>query len=412
MLAVQVTGMIYIMLAFECWLRTTNPTYSPFEDSAFFILLIYLLAVYWILEWIVLFLAVRLKVWKIKHENTAWHLIQKEEDELDLPGWEEVKGASTEAFLMNQRITSETFRYKFLNYNRTWLINQLPQLLTPRTLRRSRPYLINQFARIINARRDDISDDSDKDKDRKFGPVSLTAPSRNIIRWWLGKARRRIKLRNMVEPLIKRARGAQCEQCLSRKQLQVEYDVDIDKMGDMYDRTYPGDVEVDQVQWKSFWINNQRYHTICLACLTKRKEQAAVNALKANGFDPSIFDDGQEDYPDWGPVYLSAASKAMLLNWYRKAQRLRAGKKGKRKEKIMKAISDDEGDDAPFSWLKELPNITPATNAIALKWMRSARARLQKKAGKGVSIREKDLANEEQAQETFKSGKKSMVSKK
>jgi hypothetical protein len=144
---------------------------------------------------------------------------------------------------MNQRITSETFRYKFLNYNRTWLINQLPQILTPRTMRRSRPYLINQFARIINARRDDISDDSDEDKDKKFGPVALSAPSRNIVRFWLGRARRRLRLRSIVEPLIKRARGAQCEQCLSRKQLQIEYEVDVDTMATMYDNAYPDDEE-------------------------------------------------------------------------------------------------------------------------------------------------------------------------
>eukprot|EP01037_Dinobryon_pediforme_P019263 gene19263-19656_t len=320
-------GMVYVMLAFQCWLR--NSAYNPFSDPALFIILIYLLVCYYVLEWVIYYLAVWLKVWKIKHENTAWHIIKKEEDEWDLPGWEDVKGASTEAFLMNQRITSETFRYKFLNYNRTWLINQLPQLLTPRTMRRSRPYLINQFARIINARRDDISDDSDKDKDKKF--------------------------------------------------------VDIDKMAEMYDRAYPGDEEVDQVQWKSFWMNNQRYHTICLACLTKRKEAAARAAVQSSvlGFDPSIFDDGQEDYPDWGPVYLTAASKAMLLNWYRKAH-------------------DDEEDDLPFSWLKEMPNITPSTNAIAVKWMRSARARLQKKRGKGTSIRESDVAAEVEAPETFK----------
>ena len=97
-------------------------------------------------------LKTKLKIWKIKHEDTAWHIMQQQDDELDIPGWEDLKGASHEAFLMNQRITSETFRYKFLEYNRTWLINQLPQLLTPRTMRRSRPYLINQFARIINAR--------------------------------------------------------------------------------------------------------------------------------------------------------------------------------------------------------------------------------------------------------------------
>ena len=152
---------------------------------------------------------------------------------------------------MNQRISSETFRFKFLNYNRTWLINQLPQLLTPRTMRRSRPYLINQFARIINARRDDISDDSDGGVGAGFGPVVLTAPSRNIIRWWLGKAKRRLRLKTIVEPLIRRARGAECEQCLSRKKLQIEYEIDVDAMADMYDKSYPGDEEVDQVQWKT-----------------------------------------------------------------------------------------------------------------------------------------------------------------
>ena len=240
MLTVHVNGIIYLVLAYENWLFWD---YSPFSDSGFFLLFGFLTAVFIAFEWVIMFLAIRLKVWRIKHESTAWHLQQKEEDELDVPAWEEIKGASTEAFLMNQRITSETFRYKFLNYNRTWLINQLPQILTPRTMRRSRPYLINQFARIINARRDDISDDSDEDKDKKFGPVALTAPSRNIIRHWLGKARRRLRLRSIVEPLIKRARGSQCEQCLSRKQLQIEYEVDVDAMATMYDNAYPDDEE-------------------------------------------------------------------------------------------------------------------------------------------------------------------------
>lgn len=241
MLTFQVNGIIYITLAYEVWLFWD---YSPFSDSAFFIVLGFMVSIYLLFRWVVFWLAVKLRVYRIKHENTAWHLIAKDEDELDVPAWEEIKGASTEAFLMNQRITSETFRYKFLNYNRTWLINQLPQLLTPRTLRRSRPYLINQLARIINARRDDISDDeSGEEENKKFGPVALTSSSREIIRYWLGKARRRVRLRLIVEPLIKNARGVQCEQCLSRKQLQIEYEVDIDQMAGMYDKSYPDDEE-------------------------------------------------------------------------------------------------------------------------------------------------------------------------
>ncbi len=52
-----------------------------------------------------------------------------------------------------------------------------------------------------------------------------------------------MKLCAAVEPLIKRAHDAQCEVCLSRKQLQVEYEVDLDTMAVMYDRAYPGDEE-------------------------------------------------------------------------------------------------------------------------------------------------------------------------
>jgi len=302
-----------------------------------------------------------------------------------------------------------------LNYNRTWLINQLPQLLTPRTLRRSRPYLINQFARIINARREDISDDSEGDhRGANFGAVALTAPSRNIIRWWLGKAKRRLRLKKIVEPLIRRARGAECEQCLSRKKLQIEYEVEVDKMSDMYDAAYPGDEEVDQVQWKTFWMNNQRYHTICLSCLTKRKEIATRAAL-AGVMDLSMYDDKQEDYPDWGPVYLTAASKAILLNWYRKAQRVRQGKKGAkvRKPQYNRDVSDDEGDEKEATWTKNFVPPTAATVAIAIKWVRTARARIQKKKGKGAGLKESDLEESyNENAESFKSGQKSKNNRK
>ncbi|CAM9092103.1 unnamed protein product, partial [Ectocarpus fasciculatus] len=380
MLTVHVSGIIYFVFGIEIMLRWE---YNAFSDTAAMAIIFYLIACAIFLEIFFLYIAKTVGLWKIKHENTAWLIEQVEEDDIDLPGWEDVKGASHDAYLMNQRITSETFRLKFLNYNRAWLIQQLPQLLTPRTLRRSRPYLISQFARIISSRRGDISDDSDQgDKDQKFGPVALTAPSRALIRWWLGKARRRLRLKHVVEPLIRRARGVECEQCLSRKQLNVEYEIDVDEMMSMYEAAYPEDEEIDQVQWKAFWSRNQIYHTICLSCLTKRKEKirgGGAGGPAAPGFD-TPFDDDQEQYPDWGPVFLTPASKAILLNWYRKAQRSRAGKKGvkKTKAKAPRAISDDEGDDVPPGWTKQMAAMQPSSKAIAVKWMRTARAQLQK----------------------------------
>lgn len=157
-----------------------------------------------------------------------------------------------------------------------------------------------------------------------------------------------------------------------------------------------------------------------MACLTKRKELEARSKLKGgNLFDPTLFDDDddQEKYPEWGPVFLSGPSKAILLNWYRKAQKLRAGKRGRarqRREKITKDISDDEGDDPMHTWLKEgMEELTAASKAMAIKWLRTARARLQQKRGKGGGARDADIHPvEEEAQETFKSGRKSKMLKK
>lgn len=413
MVTIGLSGIMFFAFGYEV-MKFSG--YNVFADWGMIYLVIYMSAIHVIYERAVIFIGWHLKVWKIKHENTEWHLKLAEEDELDIPDWEDVKGASHEAYLMNQRITSETFRYKFLNYNRTWIINQLPQLLTPRTLRRSRPYLINQIARILNARRDDISDDSDVEHDKKFGPVSLNNSSRNIIRWWLGQARRRIRLRSIVDPLIRRARGTDCQQCLSRKQLQVEYEIDVDKMAQMYTNAFPDDEEIDQVQWKNFWNTNQKYTTICLACLSKRKEKNLKELMKSGtGFESIMYDDEQEAYPEWGPVYLSAASKAILLNWYRKAQRVRQAKKGvnRRAPKVAKGISDDEGDDTPATWTKQLLSLTPATKAIATKWIRTARAAMLKRAGKGASLRESQLGLVPiDETEKFSSGKKSLTLRK
>lgn len=187
-----------------------------------------------------------------------------------------------------------------------------------------------------------------------------------------------------------------------------------------YLQTFPEDEDIDQVQWKAFWNKNQKYHTICLACLSKRKEKVIKEALAgAGGFAAILYDDDQEGYPEFGPVYLSAASKAILMNWYRKAQKMRQAKKGinRRAPKITKPISDDEGDDeVPLEWARQMEKMSASSKAIALRWIRSARAGMQKRAGKGASLSEKQLmltdGNATTKEGTFQSGKKSQIMRK
>ena len=51
---------------------------------------------------------------------------------------------------------------------------------------------------------------------------------------------------------------------------------------------------------------------------------------------------------------------------------------------MVKGISDDEGDDLPVLWKKEKLEVSDATAAIAIKWQRTARARLQKVGMNGL----------------------------
>ena len=306
---------------------------------------------------------------------------------------------------MNQRITSETFRFKFLNYNRSWLINQLPSILTPRTLRRSRPYLINQFTRILNQLNQDISSDSD-DGDAKFGDVALTAPSRQIIRKWLADARRRMRLAEVVQPLISKARGTQCEVCLSRKQLQVEVVTPLAELIQKYDGEHP-DEEFDQVVWKTFWIKHQRYRTICLQCISKAKEEERRDAI-SGAAQLSDDDDGGADYPDWGPIYLSAASRAIVIGWYKQAQQRVFGRGGKRRKQVTVDVSDDEGDEPPsrFAHVGRV-ELSSSSHALAIRWLRTARSQMQRRAGKGGEGEGGLKVRRRRAGDKYKSGNKS-----
>ncbi|CAM9095227.1 unnamed protein product [Chrysoparadoxa australica] len=379
MMTIAVNGIVYFVLGVQ---MMTRNNYNMWGDPALIYIVIFVVTLAHFVGKVLLFLAIKFNLWKIKHENTAWHSNVEDDDDFEIPDMEDLQGASHDAYLMNQRITSETFRYKFLNYNRSWLINQLPSVLTQRTLRRSRPYLINQFTRILNQLNQDISSDSEEEGP-DFGPVALTAKSRNIIRMWLSKAKKQLRLREAVQPLINKARGANCEQCLSKKQLQVRVVIPLEELALQFEQDHPEN-EFNKVQWKKFWMQHQRYETLCLPCISRSKEDERQAAMKGA---MSESDDDQPEtllsqlYPDWGPVYLAAASQAILLQWYRQAQERVFGQSGrKRKQVILDDVSDDSGDE-DANLFGSTEDFSEASKAIAIKWLRTARARLQSRMG-------------------------------
>jgi hypothetical protein len=320
-------------------------------------------------------------LYKLKHEDTAWHstLGGADDDEFGVPRWDEldkIKGASHEAYLMNQKITSETFRFRFLRYNRPWLVNQLPNILTPRTLRRSRPYLIAQLTKILGSVNPDVSSDSDSDDDGRpqFGPVSLNTASRSIARLWLAQARRRKRLREVVQPLISRARRGECEKCLSRKQLQVMLLIPIEVLGDRFEKEHPSD-EFDKVAWKNFFNRNAKYKTLCLSCIQQDQETEKQKAarLQRGAVD---YDSDSDDGPRFGPVYLNAAATAIILKWkYTASDEVR--RRGGRTASAALISDDDSDDDESVAWAKKRLKLNAASKALAIRWLRMARAHKQ-----------------------------------
>jgi len=383
MCTLHVSGIVMLVLSIEIMLRAD---YNMFGDPCLLALVPYTLACCYFVQRTCLYLAWRFKFWKIKHENTAWHSTPDDDDD-GVPRWDElekIKGASHEAYLMNQRITSETFRYKFLNYNRAWLVAQLPSILTPRTLRRSRPYLITQFTKILGSVNPDISSDSQTDEDPdkpRFGPVSLSAPSRNMIRMWLAQARRRRRLREVVQPIINQARKAQCEQCLSQRQLQVELVVPLEVLGDKFEAESMTE-EFDQVAWKEFFRKHAQFRTLCLSCMLKDKESARMHAAAQQGMPIS---DSDEDVgagaagARFGPVFLSASSRAIMIMWYRKAQDRIFGRGGRARPVV--PVSSDDDDEMLADWAHAPLHLSAASKALALKWLFLARTKIVARGG-------------------------------
>lgn len=376
MCTVHITGIVFFVLALEIMARAG---YNMFGDPAMPVLLAFVLASGAFVRHTVFFLAVQLEVWKIKHENTAWLAPPDDDDEFGVPRWDElekIKGASHEAYLMNQRLTSETFRHKFLNYNRSWLVSQLPNILTPRTLRRARPYLLAQFSKILDSLNPQISDDDEDDENAgrpRFGPVTLSAPSRSIARLWLARARRIMRLKAAVQPLIQQARKAECEMCLSRRQLQVELAIPIEVLGDKFESQSVAD-EFDVAGWKQFFAQHERFKTLCLNCIVHLKTSAATG--QSRGFDDG-FGLGGSDGNGWSATPLSAASYALMQKWYRKAQDRVFAKSGKRRRVL--DVSDDEEEllAHSYEWAKQPVRLNAASTALSRKWLMAARQSLR-----------------------------------
>jgi hypothetical protein len=229
MMTIYVNGIIYIVLGIQMISRAHH---NLFGDPATPIILILVVISVAILKKVLIWISLIIGIWSIRHEDTAWHVNMKEEETFKLPGWDDTKSASHDAFQMNKQMSSDIFRYKFLDYNRSWLIEQLPNVLTPRTLRRSKPFLTNQLARVITTLNDGISSDSDSELSgtKRFETTNISRNATFLLKDWVKEAKRRLMMKDAVQPLIEKAKGTHCQKCLSKKFLNIRTQISLDVM--------------------------------------------------------------------------------------------------------------------------------------------------------------------------------------
>ena len=78
-----------------------------------------------------------------------------------------------------------------------------------------------------------------------------------------------------------------------------------------------------------------------MACVAKQRDEERAGGVKV---EQELSDD-EPDGPQWGPVFLSPAARAILIGWHRRAAERLFGKGGKRRRAAAAELSDD--DDAP-----------------------------------------------------------------
>ena len=307
---IHVNAIVYFVIGVE---MMTRANYNLFGDPAMIVILAAVIMCSAAIRAVMIWIA-KSVVWRVRFDKRNWHDTMQTKEDTNLGNLGDIQTSTDhDLYQMEMKITDETFRYKFLRYNRSWIINQ--DLLTPRVTQRMRPLLINQLSRILGSINEDISSDSEDDEDYEFEMPVMKASTRTIARGWLKHASRLLKLRSIVQPIIQQSRGNECEICLSRNLLQVQLKYSLEEIDSDFVREYgnSGD-QLDQVLFQRYFRSKQQYQTICLPCI-QQKQKKRENEL--------INDDRDEDMaPTVSGLTggLNESSTSIMEMWYAKAQ--------------------------------------------------------------------------------------------
>ena len=254
-------------------------------------------------------------------------------------------------------LTSTAFRHRFLEYNRSWILEQLTEILTPRTAKRLSK-LRKGGARVS------ISDDSDSDDDgpemRFEGPVNLSPSSYGILRLWLSHARQ-----SASGHFGRRVGG-----------LSSSSDSDSDGGIAARMRRFGGPVRLSD--------DAQALLLGWLAAARQARGERGTTKRALSSSDDDSSSDGSERgrrMRNLGPVILAPRSRMMLVTWLSHArasgQRKAMHSKPAQQAVLSSESDDDSGsDDAAAAMTRSTKMVLhPQSLSLIRQWLDAAKKR-------------------------------------
>jgi hypothetical protein len=239
-LTIQVCGIVYLVLGIEIMVRAK---YNAFQDPATILVVVGVSFFCWLVKQLYVRIGLLSPLWRPTAAFKVWNIEARENDLMpDYSADNQTGAIDYDQHYLNERMMQESFRHKFVHHNRAWLIDRLPEMLTPRTVRQNRPLLANQLSRVLQSvDHPDISSDDESGDGNGGGRgegvqsgLQLSQPLQkshgHLLTEWRRHAQRRLQMKNTTRMLTLRARKEYCQQCLSRVQLNVEPVIDIGEL--------------------------------------------------------------------------------------------------------------------------------------------------------------------------------------
>jgi len=214
-----------------------------------------------------------------------------------------------------------------------------------------------------------------------------------MLRWWLGAARRYLRYRTEVAPLIERAAALACESCgqggSRGNSLAVELMVPTDALADRFEMEETSEGGFDALAWRTFFLRMQKFRTVCGACVRARGAAAGAAGAKDLGATIKAVVTTRTD-PTLGTVSSGEVGRSIARAWLAKArQRISAfAQAGPGAVRLPPGaqldLAGDDNDEADARGkrgggvpVQSRPVIlTSASIALATRWLAEARKKL------------------------------------